>query len=302
MPWAPLPALVFGMVLYGIGPVLAQASTISGTGFAFWRMIFGVGVLGLATLVAVAAGASRWPETWRAWKWAGISGIAFGAHQLLMFSAVKASSVADVTLIGTLTPIVVGLLAVRVFSERPTRAFIAWAGVAMIGAGAVALAGSQGPDGSPPGIVMAVLNAVAFGVFMICSKRGREDLDTMAFLFGVMVVATVVVVAGAQLTREPVMAHESSDLLLALAVAAGPGFMAHTAMTWAMKWVPANVPSVMRLSQPVFAGFLAWLLLGEMVTGAHLLGGALTIGGVAGAILTRERPAPPDPEVAATGA
>lgn len=46
----------------------------------------------------------------------------------------------------------------------------------------------------------------------------------------------------------------------------------------------ANVPPVMQLATPFLAGGLAWLVLGQPVSGLHVVGGVLTIVGVVGAL------------------
>lgn len=297
----PVAMVGVGVVLYSIGPVLAQASGVSGPVFAFWRLWLGVGVLAAAVAVSWrtgrAARAGRVARPARgAWRWPAAGGVAFGAHQLVFFSAMKATSVADVALIGTLTPVVVSLAAVRVFGERPPIRFVAWGAVAMAGAAVIAVEGGRGPEGDPVGMALAGLNVLALGAFFVVGKVARGGWDTLPYLLGVLAVAAVVVSAGVGLLGEPVGAVEDTDLVLAAAVAAGPGFLGHFAMTWALRWVPANLPPVVRLAQPVLAGLLAWAALGEPITGAHVGGGAVTIAGVAGAVLSRGEPEPPPSE------
>jgi drug/metabolite transporter (DMT)-like permease len=130
---------------------------------------------------------------------------------------------------------------------------------------------------------------VFFAVFFLISKRSRDVIGVAPFLLGTMAVASTVVALAVLGTGQPVLAVTPRDLLLALGVAVGPGAVGHLAMTWPLRWVPANVPPVVRLCQPVLAGLLAWGLLGEAVTGAHLAGGAVTLVGVAGAMLSRPR-------------
>jgi drug/metabolite transporter (DMT)-like permease len=264
--------------------VFVQAADVPGAVFSFWRLWLGVPILGLATLLHRRAG-GRLPDR-RAVRWALWAGVAFGAHQVLFMSAVKATSVVDVALMTTLSPILVAVAAVPLFGERPGSAFRLWTVVAMAGAALVILAGSTGPEGRPAGMAMAVANVVLFAVFFLLSKLGREDIAVVPFLFGVMVVAALFVTAFVAAVGMPVGALGRSDLLYAFIVAAGPGAVGHFVMTWPLRWVPANVPPVMRLAQPVIAGFLAWVFLAEGVTMWHVAGGALTLAGVAGAVLT----------------
>lgn len=279
----PLALVAFGVFLYSTGPVFVQASALPGPAFSTWRLWFGVPTLGLITLIYLRAG-GRWPDR-RALRWPLWAGLCFGTHQVLFMSALKATSVADATLIGTLQPVFIALTALPLFGERPGTTFRLWTLVAMAGTAVVVLAGSTGPEGNPLGMAMAVANVIAFGGFFLFSKLGRDDIDVLPFLFGVMTVAAVAVTAFSLATAQPLGAATARDLVLAAALAVGAGTLGHFVMTWPLRWVPANVPPVMRLAQPVLAASLAWIFLGEGVTLAHLGGGTLTLAGVAGALL-----------------
>jgi drug/metabolite transporter (DMT)-like permease len=276
--------VALGVVLYSTGPVLVQASSTTGPVFSFWRLWLGVGVLGAATLVQGTL-TGRWPRR-EAWRWSIGAGAAFGVHQLMMFSAVKATSVADVTLITTLSPIVTALLALPFFLERPGWPFRAWSVLAMAGAAVVVAGGSSGPTGDPFGMALAVGNVLFFAVFFLLSKGSRQHLGVLPFLFGVMTAGALTVTAYVVVAGEPTMAVTSTDLVLAFIVAAGPGALGHLVMTWPLQWLPANVPPVMRLAMPLLAGLWAWWFLGEAITWWHVGGGALTLVGVAGAVLS----------------
>jgi drug/metabolite transporter (DMT)-like permease len=280
----PLSLIALGVLLYSTGPVFVAASAVPGAVFSFWRLWLGVPVLAVATLLHLRGGGRR-PDR-RALRYALAAGVAFGLHQVLFMTAIKATSVVDVSLMNTLAPIMVALVALPLFGERPGPGFRLWTLVAMAGAAVVIVGASAGPDGSPAGMAMAGANVVAFGAFFIVSKLGREHIDVLPFLLGTMVVSALAVSLFAVGTGQPVGEIGSRDLGYAFAVAAGPGAIGHFVMTWPLRWVPANIPPVMRLAQPAIAGFLAYLFLAEAITAAHILGGALTVVGVCGAILT----------------
>lgn len=280
----PLSPIVLGVLLYSTGPVLVQASDASGAVLSFWRLWMGVPLLGIASAVQ-ARRTGGWPDR-RAWRVALGAGIAFGAHQLFLFTAIKATSVADVTLVDTTAPVVTALLAVPMFAERPGAAFRSWSALAMAGATVVVFGGATGPDGDPVGMLLALLNVVAFAGFFLLSKRSRDHLAVLPFLFGTMAVAALFVSAYVLMSAEQPGAVRTADLVYAGVLAAGPGFIGHFVMTWPLRWVPANVPPVMRLGIPVFASTWAWWFLGEEISVLHVLGGAITIAGVAGALLS----------------
>ena len=247
-------------------------------------MWFGAGVLGLATVVqGIVTG--RWPSL-GSWRWSIGAGAAFGIHQLMMFSAVKATSVADVTLLSTLGPIITAILALPFFLERPGWRFRMWSVVAMAGAAIVVIGGSSGPQGDPLGMALAVGNVVFFAIFFLLSKGSRKHLGVLPFLFGVMAVGALTVTAYVAVSWDPVTAVTSTDLLYALIIAAGPGAIGHLVATWPLQWLPANVPPVLRLGVPVLASLWAWLFLAEAITMWHLVGGLVTSAGVVGAVVS----------------
>lgn len=282
----PLVLVCLGVCLYATGPVLLQSSGVSGPVFSFWRLWIGAAAMGLAALVWRSR-TGAWP-TRRGWCWAAAAGAAFGVHQLLFFTAIKLTTVADVSLMSALSPLFVGVVALPLFGERPGRGFWGWTAAAIAGAAAIAVAASQAPGGDPVGMLLAALNVVAFGVFFLISKRARTELGVIPFLFAVMVVAALLVSSWALVAGEAVGSAAPRDLWLAAAVALGPGSVGHFVMTWPLRWVPANVPPVLKLAQPVISGLLAWAFVGEALTSRHLLGGAVVLIGAAGAVLSRD--------------
>lgn len=280
----PLVLIATGVVLYSTGPVMLQASAVSGPVFSFWRLWMGVGTLGAVALVQRAMGAP-WPAL-RAWRVAIWAGVAFGMHQLLFFSAIRMTTVVDVSLTNALAPIVTAVGARWMFAERPGPRFWAWAAVAIAGAVLLALAASTSPSGSAAGMTMALANVVFFAAFFLLSKRGRDHLPVVPFLLGTMTVAACVVSTFITVTDAPAFDVRGVDLLLAAGVAVGPGAVGHFVMTWPLRYVPASIPPIMRLAQPFVAGGLAWWLLAEPLSLRHLIGGVLVVAGAAGTVLS----------------
>lgn len=300
----PVVLIWVGVLLFSIGPVLVGASAVSGPVLSFWRLWFGVAVMGAATIVHVRVTGRRPDRV--GWSWAGRAGVAFGLHQLAFMSAIKATSVVDVTLMQVLSPMFVALLAAPLFGERPGAAFRLWSVVAVLGAGIVVLAGASGPEGAPLGMVLAIVNVALFAVYFVWSKQGRDHIDVVPFLFGVVLAAGVTVSAYVVAAGESPGSATAKDLLLAATIAVVPGALGHFVSTWPLRWVAANIPPVLQLTTPFLAGALAWLLLDQRITALHLLGGLVTVAGVAGAILSpsgrRLAAARPPVDVVADGA
>lgn len=280
----PVGVVWLGTFLFATGPVMVAAASVSGPVFSFWRLWAGVPILAVAAWFQIHRAGHR-PS--RAGWWGAIgAGLTFAVHQLLFMTALMATSVVDVTLMNTLAPVVVAVLAVPLFGERPGVGFRLWSLVAILGAAMVALIGSAGPSGNPLGMGLAAANVVFYAVYFVWSKQVRDQIDTWPFLFAALTTAAVAVSAFVVLTGEPVGDISAHDLVLCLAVAIVPGALGHFSITWSLAWVPANVPPVILLSMPAVSGLLAWVVLGQTTTAAQLAAGAVTLVGVLGALRT----------------
>lgn len=213
-----------------------------------------------------------------------LAGLAFSFNQVLFFTAIKRTSVVDASLMGTLSPILVAVLAIPLFGERPAPAFRLWSLLTMAGAAFVVLGSSAGPSGDLLGMLMALGSTACFALFFLISKVSRDDLAVVAFLTTVMSTAAVLVSIFVLAIGLAPGSVETSDLWRALAMAIVPGTLGHVVMTWPLNHVPANVPPLMRLAGPVVSGSMAWIFLGEGIHWVHLVGGAIITIGLAGAI------------------
>ncbi len=265
-----------GVLLYATGPVLAKSATTSGVLLSFWRLWFGVAVFAVALLIHRLSG--RTIGTPSGLLWSAAAGASFSLNQMLFFTAVHRTSVVDATLMGTLGPIVVAAIALPLFGERPGRTFQFWSAVAMAGAAFVAIGGSTGPSGDAVGMAMAAGSTFFFALFFLISKKSRDDVPVVSFLTVAMTTAAIVVSAYVLASGAHPLTVSNHDLWRALAVAVIPGALGHAVMTWPMRYVPANIPPLLKLVQPVIAGGLAWAFLGDGVTPVHLIGGIVIIG------------------------
>lgn len=270
------------MLLFSTGPVTVASATTTGPVLSFWRLWIGAVLMGALTLVQVRRSGARPDRV--GWTWAARCGVAFGVHQLFFMTAIRATSVVDVTLMQVLQPVFVGVLAAALFGERPGRTFRLWSFVAIVGAAIVVLAGAGGPNGNPVGMLLAAANVLFFAFYFVWSKQARDHIDTVPFLFGVVVAAGIVVGLYDMATGAAIGGIGRDDLLRAAFIAAVPGALGHFVTTWPLRQVPANVPPVMQLATPFLAGGLAWLLLDQRITPLHVLGGAVTVAGVVGSL------------------
>lgn len=274
--------LWLGVVLFSIGPVMVAAATGPGDVLALWRQWFGVIVLGLVWFVSHTRKPVRLRR--RGLMWAAASGLFFSLHQLAFMVAIQRTSVVDVALMQVLLPLMVGVLAAIFLHERPTLAFAAWSGLAILGALVVAVGRGATGGGDFGGMVLAIANVAAFAGFFLCSRLARGFIDTVPILVFSCLSAAILSTVLLLILQRPVGEISKHDLLIALGVAILPGALGHYVSTYPLPYVSLTLPSVLQLAVPVMAGLLAWVTLGQAIGVAQVIGGAVLLVGVFGVI------------------
>ena len=119
---------------------------------------------------------------------------------------------------------------------------------------------------------------------MVFIKIAREQLDALTLLWGVFFVAAVSVSGYVWITGFEFSPVTNADWLRLLYITVISGGIGAFLMIWSMRWLPATVPPLILRAEPPIAGLLAWWILSEQITLAHLIGGAVTMVGVVAAL------------------
>ena len=125
-----LVAVAAVVAIWGLSGIAIKLTSTTGLVASFYRLWFA-----MPLLWSVAAGV---PSIRRRLdrEWLGaclVGGVLFGLHQILFFTSIKLTSVANVTIIGALQPALVLLFAGRMFRERVTLSAVAWSFLALGG-------------------------------------------------------------------------------------------------------------------------------------------------------------------------
>jgi drug/metabolite transporter (DMT)-like permease len=266
---AGIAAIVVALVSFSFGFVIVKALPLEAGPIAMWRLAIGAGAL------VIAAAILRVPYP-RAWRMPALAGVAFGVHQLLYIEATQRTSIAIVTLVGAMQPLVVAMVSRRTVGERVPPALLACSALAVEGVGVVVWASIGQAERSLPGDLLAVANLLAFTAYFLCTKRSRQQgaptLTLTAALLAVafVVVTPVALLGGGRLSLAPI----ELGLIAVLALVPGNG---HLLVNWAHERVSAALASLILAAVPVLATLWAYVFLGEPFGARHLLGMALVI-------------------------
>jgi len=285
------------VVVWGASSVLIkEIHGVSGVAISFHRLW--MGALMTATVFLLSGG--RFSR--RLLRLAFPGGIAFALDIMLFFSAVKATSVTNATVIGALQPVLVLAIAHRLFGERPRLADAFWACLAIAGAVVVVAGASAGGHQSRRGDLLAAAALVAWTWYFVASKRARVELTSFEYLAGLSLVAAAVVTPVVFLSGERIAVPETRGWVTIAVIAIVNGAVGHFLMNWAHGHVPIVVLSLMTLAIPVFAAGSAALFISEPVTLAQVTGMAVVIASLAVVVLRTSRQVPETAESPGTPA
>lgn len=165
----------------------------------------------------------------------------------------------------------------RMLGDRIPRAVYVGAVVAIVGG--FVMSGAQ--VGSPMGAGFALAGAGFAAAYLAVGRSVRAQVPLAAYFVTVNAVAALLLLAwGASTT--PVMAgawEKAWPYVLYLGLV--PGIVGHGLLNWAVRHIELHVVSMLVLLEPIGAGVLAWLVLGESPLNAELFGGLLILAGVA---------------------
>ena len=271
-----------GAVLISFSGVWVRLADVEAARSAFLRVAYALPLL--AVLVAVRAGSGSDERRWFE-PLAAAAGLLFGVNLVAWHASIGIIGAGLGTVLPNLQVVVVGLLGVLLFRERPRPGF--WIALPVVLMGIWLLSAVGRPvvaDGSVPvGVGLGVLAGVTYAAWLVVLRvaRGRQGASSAPQMLwslalgGLVVTGAVAVVEG---VAGPA-GWPADGWLLVLAF--GSQVLGWLLLTSSIHLLPAAATSVALLLQPVLALVWGAALLAEPVGPPQVAGAAIVLLGVA---------------------
>ncbi len=275
----PVLGAIVAVLAWGIGPLMTRGMSVPTSTLVFYRLALGVPLM---ILIAFWTGGKFSLDLI---KKTAIPGVLFGLSMLTGFASIKLTSIANATLITTLQPALVLLVAPRLFGEQWRAVRLFHATVAFGGVLIVVLAAASTSGASAKGDLLAGANVVIWTIYFLMAKHLRNSgIHSWTFLACVFSWSSVVVVPWTFLSRSDLGAMNSKDWLLVSLMALIPGILGHGLMTWAQKHIDVTLASLLGLASPVISTIGAWMIFDQILRPMQILGAGIVLGAL-GALL-----------------
>jgi drug/metabolite transporter (DMT)-like permease len=217
-------------------------------------------------------------------------GIFFALSTALSFGSFRETSIANATLIGSLTPAVLLFVAPRLLGEKVTLQRVVYSLVSFVGVVAVVVGAESGGGAGQQGWLgdtMALGNMLIWTVYFIAAKRARDEgVNTWSFLTGICLVNVLLAIPWALVSSDDLLDVSRRDWMFLVLMMIIPGTMGHYLMTWAQRYLDTTVSSLITLGGPVISTSLAFIFLSQSVSLLQVLGGVVVLVGLGGVIIS----------------
>ena len=211
---------------WSTGTILAKYIDMGSLAIGFYRFAF----FGLAIVVWMRLRGT--PFRLRILRDSMWGGLALGADIALFFSAVKLTSIVNATIIGSMQPIVVGVIAARFFGERIGLRNAAWSLVALSGTVVVVAAGAEADASDIRGDLLAVGAMLTWSGYFIASKNSKKTMTSTEFTAGTALWTMAICAPLGFVFGQDMSWPSATNWGWLILMAIGSGLIGHAMMNW----------------------------------------------------------------------
>ena len=264
--------------------IIADHLTLGSLTIVFWRIGLSVLVCGVGVVVSGRTDLLRIGKTWR---WTLLLGPMLALLWFCTVEAMKLSSVAVAVLVTYTAPVFLALFAPLFLPEKVSRAVLVALPLAIGGLALIAFASNEGGHVRPLAIAVGVSGALVSAFLVIGQKRIVSDVNPIGFSFWIDIFAVIALVPVLPFAGRVMPSAGELGYLAVLGVV----FTLISGLVWLtlLRHVTAQAMGFFSYIEPVSASLLAWLLLGQKLGTAVVVGGVLVL--IAGFIVVLLEPA-----------
>lgn len=284
----PIAAMVVASVAIGGSPTFVRLADVGPTASAFWRV---GGALPLLFLWAVveSRGAGRM-AVFAFDKPTLLAGILFAIDLILWHLAITRTAVANASFLALIMPIWVLIGGWIFLGERAAPRVIA--GILVAFAGAAAFVGNSYSFALDRvgGDLLAIATSIFFAGYYLAVRAARRRMGAGRVVFMSSLTAAIILLPVALAAGETILPGSLGGLGAVLGLAFISHFAGQGLTTFALGHLPAAFASLVTYLGAIAGVVIAWLVLGEAISGLQVLGGILVVAGIVLATPRRARP------------
>lgn len=265
-------AVFLGVVCWGWGPVLVRGISAPFMAFTPVRMLIGLPIMAAITY---ASGGRLTRAVWRA---SIVPSLFYTVSLLCAFASFQKTSIATATLIVSLNPVALLVVAPLVLKERVTKQKVLWCLVAVAGVSLVVFGKASGGGNTLEGDLYAVGNLIFWTTYAVGTKRVRDaGVHPYAFLTVATAVSVVLLFPLAVAVDADFGQIGGNDWWLMLLQVVVAGVMGMGSIAWANRYMDATLVALLGLGSPVLSSIFAWWIFEQTMNAVQIVGAGVML-------------------------
>ncbi|MCX7570678.1 DMT family transporter [Tumebacillus sp. DT12] len=279
LPVPPFVFLLIGVLAVSFSAILIKWSDAPAAILGLYRLVFTLALLGPVLFTASSRREMRSFNV-RTWVLIALSGAFLAFHFIFWIGSLKYTTVASSTILITLQPIFVMVIAYFALKERTGWRAVSGAGIAILGSFFIGWGDFRISGAALWGDFLSLLGTLVVSCYLVIGQHLRNAVSSMVYSLLVYVFAIVVMFFYCIWEGYSLAGYPGREWMLFILLAVIPTVFGHTLFNWLLKYMNAATISMAILGEPIGATVLAWLLLGEAVTSSQWVGGAIIMSGI----------------------
>ena len=266
-----LSAASVAVTFWAAGNIMVTKVPLGGLQIAFWRILLA------AVVYACFVYVSGRKITVEHLRRSALTGATIALEIAVFFVAIKSTTVASATVIGSLVPLLLMGVAARQFGERVTRFLVGIGVISLAGVALVMSGSSSSSTWSLRGDLLSVVALVLFAAYFAFAKAAREHVPALEFQACLWIVGSVVLFPIAVIDAGGIVVPSASNWVWLFALLAVPG-TGHLLMNWSHPRVRLAISSMLTLAVPVLTTIGGVIFLDQSVRAVQVVGIAVVLG------------------------
>ena len=272
-----VPLLFIGLLSISLSPIVARSLASSATVISFWRMLLASFFLwGLSFFYFKNLNPLSSSNRIRTF----LAGILLGMHFIFFYEAVKITTIANATFLGTLAPFFTLLIELIFFKRSYKKIIYFGLLIALAGTVLVLINDFDLSSRFTLGNIYAILCSLCISISFIIAEKVRNTEGTIEYtrmLYGSA--AFTIFIIGSFYTQTFIVT-EKIEILGFIFLALVPTIFGHNIFYYCVKYTTPTIVSTVPLGEPIFASIIAFFLFNELISLNTAIGGALCVYGI----------------------
>ncbi|MDF1515803.1 MAG: DMT family transporter [Anaerolineae bacterium] len=277
---SPVLILVLGILAVSTASTFIRLAQdgVSSIAIAAWRMA-------LASLILAPFALTNCRQEWRRlqredWLFAVLSGLMLAVHFATWITSLGMTSVAASVVLVNTNPVFVGIISHFILKERMRHWMTGGLFIAIAGTIIISLGDAQHSNHQLVGDLFALGGAVSVAIYLLIGRQLRNKLSLLGYVFPVYSIAALGLMLFALLSKVDLVGIQPGMWVWLWLLAIIPQIIGHSSFNWALGHVPATYVALSALAEPLGSTALAWIFLGEVPSGATIIGGIFILAGI----------------------